>query len=76
MRAHAQNGTDYSGKCFISHSAARKTREKSQTLWKTEFKKLDGRVLVNSIGNRYRLTSGPGTVALFFWAISVRTRDL
>jgi DegV family protein with EDD domain len=67
MRAHAQNGTDYSGKCFISHSASPEDARKVADLVETEFKKLDGRVLVNSIGTVIGSHTGPGTVALFFW---------
>jgi fatty acid-binding protein DegV len=36
-------------------------------LIEAEFKKLDGKVLVNSIGTVIGSHTGPGTVALFFW---------
>jgi DegV family protein with EDD domain len=67
MRAHARNGKDYSGKCFISNSACLEDARKVADLIEAEFKKLDGKVLVNSIGTVIGSHTGPGTVALFFW---------
>ncbi len=67
MRAYAQNGRDYSGKCFISNSACLEDSRKVADLIEAEFKKLDGKVLVNTIGTVIGSHTGPGTVALFFW---------
>lgn len=67
MRAYAQNGRDYSGKCFISNSACLEDARKVADLIEAEFKKLDGKVLVNTIGTVIGSHTGPGTVALFFW---------
>ncbi len=67
MRAHAQNGTDYSGKCFLTHSARPEDARTVAELIEAEFKKLDGKVRISSIGTVIGAHTGPGTVALFFW---------
>ena len=36
-------------------------------LVEARFPKLDGKVLINNIGNLIGSHTGPGTVALFFW---------
>ena len=36
-------------------------------LVEAKFPKLDGKVLINSIGTTIGSHTGPGTVALFFW---------
>lgn len=67
MKAHAQNGLDYSGKCFVSNSASMEDAEAVVLLVEESFKKLNGKVLINSIGTVIGSHTGPGTVALFFW---------
>lgn len=67
MREHAQNGTAYSGKCFISHSACLDDAKQVAELIETEFKNLNGKVSLSSIGTVIGAHTGPGTVALFFW---------
>ena len=73
MEQHAQNGTDYSGKCFISHSACYEDAKAVADLVESKFPKLNGKVLINNIGTTIGSHTGPGTVALFFWGIP-RTR--
>ena len=63
----AENGTDYDGKCFISNSACYDDAKTVADLIKDKFPKLNGDVLVNSIGTTIGSHTGPGTVALFFW---------
>ena len=67
MQAHAQNGADYHGKCFISQSACEEDARAVADLVEQAFPKLDGKVLINSIGTTIGSHTGPGTVALFFW---------
>jgi hypothetical protein len=44
MMEHAQNGTDYSGKCFISNSACYDDARAVADLIKEKFPNLDGDV--------------------------------
>ncbi len=67
MVEHAEKGTDYDGKCFISMSACRADAEAVASLVEQKFPKLNGRVLINNIGGLIGAHTGPGTVALFFW---------
>ena len=67
MAELAENGTDYAGKCFISNSACEKDAQAVADLITERFPKLNGKVLINSIGTTIGSHTGPGTVALFFW---------
>lgn len=66
MVEHAQNGLDYSGKCFISNSACYDDARKVADLVEEKFPKLNGKVMINSVGTVIGSHTGPGTVALFF----------
>ncbi|HBR23030.1 MAG TPA: DegV family protein, partial [Firmicutes bacterium] len=66
MVLHAENGTDYSGKCFISQSACLEDARSVASLVEAKFPKLNGPVMINSIGTVIGSHTGPGTVALFF----------
>lgn len=67
MKAHAENGTEYSGKCYISNSACRADAEAVASLIEAGFPKLNGKVQIYDIGTTIGSHTGPGTVALFFW---------
>ena len=67
MQAHARDGADYNGKCFISQSACEEDARDVADLVEQAFPKLNGKVLINSIGTTIGSHTGPGTVALFFW---------
>ena len=67
MEENAQNGTEYSGKCFISNSACKEDADKAVQLIEEKFPKLNGKVMINSIGTVIGSHTGPGTVALFFF---------
>ena len=67
MEAHAQDGLDYSDKCYISHSACYEDARAVADLIEGRFSKLNGKVLINNIGTTIGSHTGPGTVALFFW---------
>ena len=67
MKKYAQNGSDYSGKCFISQADCYEDAKALADLIEAYFPKLNGKVLINSIGTTIGSHTGPGTVALFFW---------
>ena len=67
MEMFAENGLDYSGKCYISHSACYDDARAVADLVEAEFPNLNGEVIINSIGTTIGSHTGPGTVALFFW---------
>lgn len=67
MEECAENGTDYSGKCYISNSACYEDARSVADLIEARFPKLNGKVEINSIGTTIGSHTGPGTVALFFW---------
>lgn len=67
MKASARDGLDYDGKCYLSHSACYEDARAVADLIEASFPKLDGKVLINSIGTTIGSHTGPGTVALFFW---------
>lgn len=67
MQVHAQNGADYSGRCFISNSDCIEDAQAVARLVEEAFPKLNGKVQIYSIGATIGSHTGPGTVALFFW---------
>lgn len=67
MIEHAKNGTDYSGKCYISHSACYEDARAVADIIEKTFPNLNGKVEIYSIGTVIGSHTGPGTVALFFW---------
>lgn len=66
MKIHAENGLEYSGKCFISNSACYDDARKVADLVEENFPNLNGPVMINSVGTVIGSHTGPGTVALFF----------
>lgn len=66
MAQFAQGREDYSGKCYICHSACEKDARAVADLVEARFKKMNGKVVINSIGTVIGSHTGPGTVALFF----------
>lgn len=67
MEENAEDGLDYSGKCYISQSACMEDAKEVAALVEERFKKLNGKVEINHIGTTIGSHTGPGTVALFFW---------
>lgn len=67
MEECAEDGLDYSGKCYISQSACYEDARAVADLIEARFPKLDGKVEINHIGTTIGSHTGPGTVALFFW---------
>ncbi|MDD4312847.1 MAG: DegV family protein [Eubacteriales bacterium] len=70
MELHAENGLNYDKKCFISNSACLEDAKTVAALVEQTFPKLNGKVLINSVGTVVGSHTGPGTVALFFWGDS------
>lgn len=67
MEKNAQDGLNYSGKCYISQSACYEDARQVAELVEARFPQLNGKVEINSIGTTIGSHTGPGTVALFFW---------
>lgn len=67
MEECIEEGRDYSGKCYISNSACYEDARAVADLIEERFPKLNGKVLINSIGTTIGSHTGPGTVAVFFW---------
>lgn len=67
MEEFADNGSEYSGKCYISQSACYEDAKTVAELVEARFPKLNGKVEINPIGTTIGSHTGPGTVALFFW---------
>jgi len=67
MEQFAENGLDYSGKCYISNSACLEDAQAVAKLVEERFPKLDGKVEIYNVGTTIGSHTGPGTVALFFW---------
>ena len=66
MAECADDGENYSGKCYICHSACYDDARAVADLIEERFPKLNGKVLINSIGTVIGSHTGPGTVAIFF----------
>ena len=67
MKEHAENGIEYSGKCYISQSGCYEDAKQVADLVEENFPNLNGKVIINSVGTTIGSHTGPGTVALFFW---------
>lgn len=67
MEEYAENGLDYSGKCYLSNSACYEDAKAVAELVEKRFPKLNGIVEINHVGTTIGSHTGPGTVALFFW---------
>ncbi|MBP5773400.1 MAG: DegV family protein [Eubacterium sp.] len=67
MIEHAENGTDYSGKCFISQAGCYDDAKALADKIEETFPNLNGKVEIFPIGATIGGHTGPGTVALFFW---------
>ena len=67
MKEHARDGANYNGKCFISHSGCPQDAKEVADMVEASFPRLDGKVMINSVGTVIGSHTGPGTVALFFF---------
>ena len=66
MEAHAQDGANYSGKCFICHTQCPAEAEETRDAVCAHFPNLAGNVRIFDIGTIIAGHCGPGTVAVFF----------
>lgn len=66
MARRAVGGTDYDGKCFISHSNCLETANETRDAIEVRFPKLKGKVRVVNIGTIIASHCGPDTVAVYF----------
>lgn len=66
MEQHAENGLDYSGKCYISHSACMDEALALKKLIESKFPKLAA-IEIDNIGTVIGSHTGPGTFVVFFW---------
>lgn len=64
--AHAQGGTDYEGKCVVSHSNAFEEAKSLVRMIESQVPALAGKIAIYDIGTVIGSHTGPGTVALFF----------
>ncbi len=67
MEQYAQDGLDYSGKCYLCHSVCMEDARAVASLVERRFKNLNGRVEIFPIGVTIGSHTGPGTVALLFY---------
>lgn len=67
MTEHAENGLNYSGKCFICESACMEDAKVVAAHIEQLFPKLNGKVEIFPIGATIGSHTGPGTIAVFFW---------
>ena len=68
MEEQAENGLDYSGKCYICQSDILDEAQKVADEIEQRFPHLNGKVEIYPIGGVIGCHTGPGTVALFFWS--------
>ena len=68
MEAQAENGLEYSGKCYICQSDIMEDARKVADEIESRFPHLNGKVQIYPIGGVIGCHTGPGTVALFFWS--------
>lgn len=67
MELYAADGFDYSGKCYVSHSACYEDARTIADMIESRYPKLNGKVEIYDVGTTIGSHTGPGTVALFFW---------
>ena len=70
MVQYADDGLDYSGKCYLSNSACYEDAKAVADLVRETFNNKDFPIEINDIGTVIGSHTGPGTVALFFWGKS------
>lgn len=67
MERHVADGSEYTGKCYISHSNCWEDAKAVADLIEKRFPNLKGKVEINWVGTTIGSHTGPGTVALFYW---------
>lgn len=67
MEEFAEERLEYTGKCYLSHSACYEDARAVADLIEARFTKLQEKVQIYDIGTTIGSHTGPGTVALFYW---------
>lgn len=67
MEELADDGADYSDKCYVSHSACPEDAAAVAAMVEERFPRLKEKVQINKIGTTIGSHTGPGTVVVFFW---------
>lgn len=67
MELLADNGHDYSGKCYISYTTCYKVAKAVAEVIEKQFPKLNGRVVINCMEAATAGYAGAGVVTLSFW---------
>ena len=67
MKNHADNGVNYSGKCWICHSNSPEDAETLRDTIKASFPRISGEIRINDIGTIVASHCGPGTAVAFFF---------
>ena len=67
MKAHAENGPDYSGPCYVCNSNCPEDAKALIAAVEKEFPKLAGKIKLCDIGTIIGSHAGHGTVAIFFF---------
>lgn len=67
MAEHIQDGTQYSGKCWICHSNSPADAELARDAVRERFPNISGEIRICDIGTIIASHCGPGTVAVFFF---------
>lgn len=67
MAEHVQDGTEYSGKCWICHSNCLAEAEQTRNAVQEHFPNIKGDIRICDIGTIIASHCGPGTVAVFFF---------
>jgi len=68
MKANASGGTEYNGRCFISHSDCLEDAKTLAAMVEEAFPNLDGPVEISNIGTVIGSHTGPGAVVLTYWS--------
>lgn len=68
MKETACGGTDYNGKCFISHSDCEEDAKALAAMVEEAFPNLNGAVEISNIGTVIGSHTGPGAVVLSYWS--------
>lgn len=66
MKELAADGENYSGKCYVAHSACEEEAKKLAGMVEAAFPNLQEPVCINSIGAVIGSHTGPGTIVIFF----------
>lgn len=67
MEKHAENGLQYSGKCWICHSNCLADAQETKEVIRQKFPNISEDIRICDIGTIIASHCGPGTVAVFFF---------